>query len=260
MAPHRVFPWWSTWAVAGSAVALWAGCATPRLVGKEPRLAPDPGVARVVVVEPFFENAEWQTSTRTERATVVAGPYGAHPVDVSRQVAEKPLYARVDSLAAEQREVIRQVQRQRPSWRVLSPSGLAGVEGPVTVVRTVVGETETVGSNRAEKTLALGFGILLPPLLLFELEPVRETQRVHGQLRRYDADAALVRSRLLRYPTQPDSAVDTRGLAALDHAFGLDLELEEGVLASDAAREPVLIVGFARKLAAAVVAIAEEQR
>ena len=242
-----------------AALLAASGCATARLVGPAPATAPDPGGARVVVVEPFFENAEWRLTTRTERAQVY-GVYGPQDVTVSRQVAEKAVYARVESLAAEHAAVIGAVQRLRPSWRVLSPGALPPVEGPVTLVRVVVGEAETVGSDRALKNLACAFGVVLPPLWLVLLDPVHETQRINGRLVRFDAEAPEVRARLLRYPTQPDFAVDTRGLAPLERAFGYELELEEGALASEASRDPVLVQAFAARLAAGVVAIVEERR
>jgi len=240
-------------------VALFPGCTAAHLLGPAPFTAPDPGGARVVVVEPFFEDADWQTSTLIEHGLVQGGLYGPREIAVTQSVAQKPLFAQVASLAAEHRAVVSWVQKLRPSWRVLAPGALPAVEGPVTLVRVVVGEAELVGSDRAAKSLAFGFGFLLPPLWLMNLYPVRETQRVHGRLVRYDADALALRPRLLRYPTQPDFAVDTRGLPPLERRFGLDLDYEEGVLATETSREPVLIEAFARRLAAAVVAIAEER-
>ncbi len=236
------------------------GCATARLVGPEPVTSPDPGLQRVVTIEPFFETADWEVTTQTERGQVMSQFGVPHDVTLTRQVAEKPIFARVPSLADEQRQVIAEVQRLRPAWRVVSTGALPAIEGPITLVRTVVGNVETVESDRALKSLALGFGILIPPLLLVNVSPVHETLRVNGGLVRIDTDAATARARLLRYPTQPDYAVDTRGLPAHSQGFGLDLSFEEGVLADQAARDPVLLGGFSRKLASAVIAIVEEQR
>ncbi|MBI3185669.1 MAG: hypothetical protein HYZ28_26315 [Myxococcales bacterium] len=244
---------------AALSLAFLAGCTAARLTGPEPFTPADPGQRVVVVVEPFFESAQWEISLRAERATVF-GPYGApQEVTLTREVAEKHLFARVASLTEEQRQVIAEVQKLRPSWQVTSTGGLPALFGPVTLVRVVVGELETVASDRALKSLAFGFGILIPPLLLIDLDPVHETQRVHGAVTRYEAEAEELKQRLLRYPTQPDYAVDTRKLNPLVRPYGLDLELQEGVLAAAADREVVLLSGFARRLAAAVVAIVEER-
>jgi len=106
-----------------------------------------------------------------------------------------------------------------------------------------------------------GFGrALLPPLWIFSFTPVEEVQRVHGQMQRFEADAADVRARLLRYPTQPDFAVDTRGLIPTNLPYALDLEYEEGIFASEKDREPVLVSGFIQRLAAATVVLVEGRR
>jgi hypothetical protein len=236
------------------------GCATARIVGAEPVTVPDPGGVRVVVIEPFFETADWQVTTRTEQGQAY-GQFGVpQDVTVTRQVAEKPVYARIPSLAEEQRQVLMEIQKLRPTWRVISTGALPAVDGPMTLVRTVISGVDTVESDRALKNLACGFGIILPPLLLLNLSPVHETQRINGGLVRFDTDAATVRARLLRYPTQPDFAVDTRGLDPHGQAFGLDVAFEEGVMAREDTRDPVVVGAFSRKLAAAVVALVEEQR
>ncbi len=271
-------------------VVLSAGCSTARLVPPPPLNIPNSGSQRVVVVEPFFENSQWKLSTRADRATVYDPGYGpgygpeygpglgpgtgttfgpgygpnygpgySGPRDITvyRDVAEKPIYARVPTLIQEQRAVIAAVQRLRPHWRVASTSDVLAVNGPVTLIRVIIGEPEIIESNRAFKTLACAFGVLIWPLLLFQLSPVDETQRVHGALVRFDADAADLRPRLMRYQTQPDFAVDTRGLNAQQQPFGLDLEYKEGVLASESSREPVLVSGFVQRLSIAVVAMVE---
>ncbi|HME91819.1 MAG TPA: hypothetical protein VKE49_10370 [Myxococcaceae bacterium] len=250
---------------------LLAACSTARLRPPPPINVADSGGQRLVIVEPFFEASEWKLSTRTEHATVYGPGYGppgygpgygpgyAGPRDVTiyRDIAEKPVYARVPTLAQEQRGVIGGVQRLRPRWRVTSTSELMSATGPVTLIRVIVGEPEILESNRSLKTIAFAFGIIIWPLLLVQITPVSETQRVHGMMIRFDAEAAELRPKLLRYPTQPDFAVDTRGMVYRQQPFGLDLEYQEGVLASESSREPVLVSGFVERLSTAVVALAE---
>src|SRR5207253_2372687 len=81
------------------------------------------------------------------------------------------------------------VQRGRPSWRVTSAGGVPALSGPVSLVRTVIGRVQVVETNRSFKNLACAFGILIPPLLLLAISPVREDQRVEGSLVRYETDA-----------------------------------------------------------------------
>ena len=69
---------------------------------------------------------------------------------------------------------------------------------------------------------------------------------------------APLEGRLVRYPTQPDFAVNTANLPVYERQFGLDLSYEEGILANEAPREAVLIRGFSLKLASAIVAMVEE--
>jgi hypothetical protein len=127
------------------------------------------------------------------------------------------------------------------------------------MVRTVVGEAEVVQTNRPLKTVAAAFGFLLVPLV-YAVPPVEETQRVAGALYAYEGDAQQLRQRMLRYPTQPDFAVDTRGLTPRVQPFGLDVPYEEGLLAGEAGRPAVLAEGLARQLAVAVVAMVEGVR
>jgi hypothetical protein len=251
------------------ALLLTTGCATAHLAGQVPVTAPDPGHERVVVVEPFFETAEWKTTVKTEIATVMGGSPGvgisvgigspfAQDVAVQHTVSEKPLFAKVAVLAEEHRQVLAEIQRLRPNWRVTSTSGAEVLSGPVTLVRVIVGDAELVESNRAMKNLAFGFGLLIWPLLLATITPVEETQRVYGVLDRYILDAAELKSRLVRYPTQPDFAVNAINLPADEREFGLDLTYQEGLLANEGPRENVLIRGFSLKLASAIVALVEE--
>ncbi len=247
-------------------LVLTTGCATARMAGAVPITAPDPGVSRVIVLEPFFETAEWQTTVKTEIASVmgsnpgiiVGGSPFARDVAISRTVSEKPLFAKVPVLVEEHRQVLAEVQRLRPSWRVTSTSGAQVLDGPVTLVRVVVDEAEIVESNRSMKNLAFGFGLVLLPLLFIAIPPVEETQRVYGVLNRYQLLSDELKSRLVRYPTQPDFAVNTANLPLFERQFGLDLSYEEGLLANEFPREAVLIRGFSLKLASAIVAMVEE--
>jgi hypothetical protein len=215
----------------------------------------------VVVVEPFFEDAEWLTKTRLDQEQVITSTGQIGTVTVERQYAEKPVFARLEELANEQRGVIAELRRLRPTWHVLSTGELPAVSGPVSVIRVIVGPGEIAGSNRPLKSLACGFGFILPPLWIFSFAtPVEEVQRVNGQLQRFDADAGDVRARLLRYPTQPDFAVDTRGLPPATLPYAIDLEYEEGIFAPEKSREPVLVSGFIQRLAAAAVVLVEGGR
>ncbi len=249
------------------AVLLTTGCATAHLTGPVPITAPDPGVARIIVLEPFFETAEWKTTVLTETATMMGGstvlgpttgsPF-ANDVTVQRVITEKPLFAKVPMLAEEQRQVLAEVQRLRPNWRVTSTGGAGILTGPVTLVRVIVGDAEMEESNRSLKNLAFGFGLLIWPLLLATISPVQETQRIFGVLNRYTLDAEQLKSRLVRYPSQPDFAVNTANLPPFERSFGLDLSYEEGLLANELPRENLLIRGFSFKLASAIVALVEE--
>jgi len=235
-------------------------CAAARLTGKPVPLPADPGESRVVVVEPFFEDAEWINKTAFENEQVITNTGAIGTVTVERRYAEKPVFAQVAVLAQEQRGVIAEIKKLRPTWRVMSTGELPAVSGPVSLVRVIVGPGEIAGSNRTLKQLACGFGFIFPPLWIFTATPVEEVQRVHGQLQRFDAEAGDVRGRLLRYPTQPDFAVDTRGLAPSNLPFSLDVEYEEGFMADEKARNPVLVQGFIQKLAAAAVLLVEGRR
>jgi len=258
-------------------LTLASGCATARLVGDPPVATRDPGVARTVVLEPFFESAEWRSRTTTEYVQVSPDPlamgygmgygygygygYSGMPstVALDRQIIEKPLFARVEVLADLHRRLLGELQKLRPSWRVTSTSGLPLITGPVSVVRTVIAGNDLVSSDRTLKNLAFGFGFVIWPLEILAGFPVQETQRAFGALERFEADAVALRSRLVRYPTQPDSAVNLSGFTPLRHEFGLDVAYEEGLLANELPRTNVLIEGLVQRLAVAMVAIVEEQ-
>ena len=246
---------------------LASGCTAARLVGPVPITAPDPGDHGTVVLEPFFETAEWKMTVKTEIASV-SGPnplFGATPtpfandVAVQTTVAEKPLFARVIMLAEEHRQVLAELQRLRPNWRVTSTGGAQVLTGPVNVVRVIVGDSELMGSNRTLKNLALGFGLLIWPLLIAAATPVEETHRIYGVLDRYRMDAEDLKGRLVRYPTQPDFAVNVAALPPYQRPYGLDCSYEEGLLVNEAPREQLLIRCFSLKLASAIVALVEEK-
>lgn len=255
-----------------SFVAVLApGCATAKLVGERAFTPEDPRLARTVVIEPLFELAELQTSTRTEWATLGSGygapgygfgmaPMGApgQTVAITRTVQEKPFFAKPETLTEVQRLVLLEVQRRRPSWRVTSTAGAPVLQGPVTVVRTVIEGDEIIASNRAMKNLAFGFGLFIWPLQLVHVTPVEETVRVFGLLERFQLESAGLSQRLVKYPTQPDFAVNLAGLSPVRRPFGLDLTYEEGLLADEKPRSAVLVEGFVDRLASAVIALVEE--
>lgn len=248
-----------------------SGCATARLAGPSSFVPPDPGEPRVVVVEPFFETAEWKSTVKTEVATVMGanpgfeigggGAYGSpfsREVAVQRTVTDKPLFARVPALAYEHRLVIDEVQRLRPLWRVSSTGGAKELSGSASLVRVIVHESELIESDRALKNLAFAFGLVLWPLQFINLSPVEESVRVYGVVQRYDLPAESLEGRFVRYPSQPDYAVNTRDLTSVERRFGLDVGYTEGLFANEAPREGVLLQGFSQRLAAAIVALIEE--
>lgn len=248
------------------------GCNPAVLTGAPPPLIAESRAPPVtVIVEPFFDTSGWKMETHLEPVLSPSGttlgygaygPYGPSgsgngPTHVSASAQAKNVFNRVDVLAEEHAQVLSAVSQLRPRWRVETTSALKELSGPVTLVRVVVGEAEVLGSDRAYKTTAFAFGFILPPLLLLQLGGVDETQRVFGLLDRYDADALQLRPRLLRYQTQPDFAVDTRGLSPTAQPFGLELSYNEGVTASQTARETTLVQGFVLHLATAIVALVE---
>lgn len=248
-----------------------SGCATAKLIGDRAFTPDDPGLARTVVIEPLFELADLQTSTRTDWAQLGSGyanpgfGYGAFggfgpgsAVAVTRQVQEKPFFAKPATLEDVHRRVLTEVQRRRPSWRVTSTGASPTLKGPVVVVRTVIGGNDTVASDRTLKNLAFGFGLVILPLQFINITPVEETVRVDGLLERFPLDASGLGQRLVKYPSQPDFAVNLVGVEPLRRAFGLDVTYEEGLLADERPRAAVLIDGFVDKLASAIIALVEE--
>lgn len=247
-----------------------SSCATARLVGQRAVTPKDSGLARTVVIEPLFEMAELQQSTHTEYATLgygntgfgtgfgSFGPTGPTTVAITRQVQEKPFFAKAPTLVELHRRVLVEVQRRRPSWRVTSTSGAAVLEGDVIVIRTIIEGDELVESNRMLKNLAFGFGLLIWPLQFFNITPVEETVRVYGLVERFGLDAVGLKARLVKYPSQSDYAVNLAGATPLRRPFGLDVSYEEGLLADERPRSGVLLDGFIDRLATAVIALVEE--
>lgn len=248
-----------------------SGCATAKLVGDRAFTPDDPGIARTVVIEPLFELADLQTSTRTDWTQLGSGysnpGFGSggfssfgpgSTVAVTREVQEKPFFAKPANLEEVHRRVLAEVQRRRPSWRVTSTGAAPLLKGSITVVRTIIGGNDTVASDRTLKNLAFGFGLVILPLQFINISPVEETIRVDGLLERFPLESTGLAQRLVKYPSQPDFAVNLAGVDPLRRAFGLDVTYEEGLLADERPRAAVLIDGFVDKLASAMIAIVEE--
>jgi hypothetical protein len=249
--------------------ACTSACATARVIGPPVVATPDPNVPRIVVIEPFFETAEWQTVSKDYLRHDTLQPLGGYtgygggmlgPQSTTVTVTEtkKPLYAQIDSLVTEHRAVVAEVQKLRPSWRVSSTSGLAALEGPVSVVRVIIEGDQVIESDRALKNTAFAFGLVIWPLQVYNFWPVTETERGYGTLERFITDAPTVKQRLVRYQTQPDSAFNAAGFTPLRRGFGLDVTYEEGLLAREEPRARVLLDAFSERLASAIVTIVEE--
>jgi hypothetical protein len=270
---HRTFA-----ALAALSPALFA-CAAARLSSQPLAAPPDRRGPTVLVVEPFFEVSQWTTTRQAERATVYTpggyggSPYGYSPYNsfyggpmapagmpvtttIYRDVPDKPPVSRVPALAAEQQMVIREIQRLRPNWQVLSTSAVQALSGPMTLVRVILGDSLMTDSDRTLKNMVSFIGLGIPAIFT----KVHETVTVQGGMIRYETDADAIKGHLLRYATQPDFAVDTRGMTAANQTFGLDVSYEEGVFGPDVARDRAVVEGFAQRLALAVVALAESQQ
>jgi hypothetical protein len=252
-------------------LALSTGCATAKLVGDRAFTPEDPQIERTVVIEPFFELAELQTTTRTEYANYGAGlpPTGYMPssspfagnnssVLITRQIQEKPYFAKPTTLVELQQRLLAEVQRRRPSWRVTSTGGAQLLKGQVTVVRTIIEGDQLVASDRTLKNLAFAFGLVILPLQFININPVEETVRVYGAVERYGVDASSLPGRLVKYPSQPDYAVNLANVPPLRREFGLDISYTEGLLADERPRPAVLIDGFIDRMATATIALVEE--
>jgi hypothetical protein len=232
------------------ALLLFAGCATARVIGPEVVKTPDPGLPRLVVIEPFFETAQW----RVEVEKLQTGGIGMAGTTTIVKTVKKPVLAQVPSLVEEHRRVLEHVKKLRPSWRVSSTGGLQAVEGELSLVRVIIESSQIIETDRSLKNTAFAFW----PLQIYNFWPVTETERAYGTLERYLTNPPAVKERLVRYQTQPDFAFDAKGLAPLKREFGLDITYEEGLLADEGPRGPVLIEGFSERLASAIVAIVEE--
>ncbi|GMU62441.1 MAG: hypothetical protein AMXMBFR34_42040 [Myxococcaceae bacterium] len=249
------------------ALFLSTGCATAKLAQEKSVVPPDPGVPKNVVLEPFFELADWQTTTRTDYAEVPPGygyggygygPYGSGTVPVTTVITVKPLFARAQILVELHKRLLFEVQRARPSWRVTSTGGASLLSGEAVVVRTIIEGNEVTVSDRTLKGFCFGAGLLIWPLLFCAAQPVEETEHVTGMVERFTTSAELVKARLVRYPTQPDYAVNLGGITPLRRKFGLDVTYTEGVVANEGPRQGVLIEGLVDRLTAAVIALVEE--
>jgi hypothetical protein len=244
------------------------GCASASLVGQRPPRDPmAAGPVRTVVLEPLFERAEWKTSTRTEFIDApgttgmgigMTSSGAPTTLAVTRTVTEKPVFARLTTLAAIHERLLLAIGVLRPAWRVVSPAAAPSLKGPLTVVRTIVDGNELVQSDRPLKNAAFAFGLVLLPLQILAAMPVAETQRVSGQLDVVSLPAAELQPRLVKYATQPDFAVNFSGLPPRTQPFALDVEYEEGLFADEAPRLGVLLDGFVEKLAFAIVTLIEE--
>jgi hypothetical protein len=259
-----------------SLLAAGTGCATAKLAQEKSVFPPDPGVERNVVLEPLFELADWKLTTRTDYAYVSPGAFGSAPgpfgypgyasgrgfgpgtVPVTTLVSEKPFFARNDVLVELHRRLLMEVQNRRPSWRVTSTGGAGLLSGATVVVRTIIEGNEVTVSDRALKGLCFGVGLLIWPLLLCAAQPVEETEYVTGLVERFTTTADVLETRLVKYPTQPDYAVNLAGIAGLRRPFGLEVTYREGVVANEAPRRGVLIEGLVDRLATAIIAIVEE--
>ena len=179
-------------------VVLLSGCATAQLLGERAFTPEDPRLPRTVVIEPLFELAELQTTTRTEYAALGTGygnpgmgfgsgvnSTGPSSVAITRQIQEKPFFARATTLVELQHRVLAEVQRRRPSWRVTSTSGAQLLKGPVTVVRTIIEGNDTVASDRTLKNLAFAFGLIIWPLQFINVNPVEEMVNMISASRSY---------------------------------------------------------------------------
>jgi hypothetical protein len=230
-------------------------CAAARVVGPPVVIPPERGQTQAVVLEPFFETAEWKTEvSRTQNAWTTMG----RPVIREVVTTRKPMLTEVDALSEEYRQVLAHLKRLRPNWQVVTTSGVATVDGPVTVVRVIIETHQTIGTNRPLKNAAFSFGLLIWPLQIYNFWPVTETERIYGILERYATDSNTVKTRLIRYASQPDAAFNASGLTPLKRDFGLDVTYEEGLLANETPRKGALIGGFSERLASAVVALVEE--
>jgi len=200
-----------------------------------------------VVLEPFFEDADPFYRRDLEERFVTDSLGRTSRQDVQVEVPVTPFLARQSSLQKEHQLVLEAVRRLRPTWQVVSTSDLPPLQGLVVLVRTVVGKSAPAGSDRwVVSTIPLLWGAT-----------ITETLDVDGVLAKYLVDADKLRDRVLRYPAQPDYAVDTTGLDGQQQPFTFDLEYQEQVFTDPKTHDTALLGGFADRLAEAVVALVE---
>jgi len=235
-------------ALAAGALAAGASCAPSKIVRRRPAPLPNPAAEHLtVVLEPFFENADpfYKRDLQERFVTDSLGRTERQYVQV--EVAVTPFLAKQASLQKEHQLTLEAVRRLRPTWQVISTADLPPVQGLVVLVRTVVGKSTPAGSDRwVISTLPVLWGAT-----------ITEALNVDGVLARYLVDVDKLRDRVLRYPAQPDYAVDTTGLEGQQQPFTFDLEYQEQVFTDPKTHDVALIGGFADRLAEAVVALVE---
>ncbi|HZN95808.1 MAG TPA: hypothetical protein VFB81_24005 [Myxococcales bacterium] len=239
-------------ALAAAAVAALlaggAGCGPARIVNRRPAPQPRPAAERLtVVLEPFFENADPVYKRDLEERFVTDHMGRTSRQFVQVEVPVTPFLARPKSLQKEHALVLERVRALRPTWRVVSTSDLPPLEGLVVLVRTVVGRVTPAGSDRW----------VISSIPIFWGATITEALNVDGTLARYLVDAEKLRDRVLRYPAQPDFAVDTTGLSGQSQEFTFDLEYQEQVFTDPRSHDEALLGGFADRLAEAAVALVE---
>jgi hypothetical protein len=237
------------------------GCATASLVGERaPRQAIEAGPPRVVVIEPLFDRVEWTTSARTEVGTSSSVRFQeGQPTGAITGSTTKPVFASQPIMAAIHQRLLPAITALRPRWVVLAPGTAPPVTGDVVVIRTLIDKNELVQSDRTVKNAAFAFGLVLLPLQILAAFPVEETERVSGILEKVSVEPRELQQRLVKHATQPDFAVNFKGLAPKRQPFALDVDYEEGLFADETPRLTVLIEGFVEKLAFAIVSLIEEE-
>jgi len=235
-------------ALAAVALAAGASCAPSKIVLRRPAPAPNPAAEHLtVVLEPFFEDADpfYRRDLEERFVTDSMGRTSRQYVQV--EVPVTPFLAKQSSLQKEHQLVLEAVRRLRPTWQVVSTADLPPLEGLVVLVRTVVGKSAPAGSDRwVVSTIPLLWGAT-----------ITEALNVDGVLAKYLVDVDKLRDRILRYPAQPDYAVDTTGLDGQQQPFTFDLEYQEQVFTDPKTHDVALLGGFADRLAEAVVALVE---
>jgi len=155
--------------------------------------------------------------------------------------------------------VLEVVKGLRPTWQVVTPAEASrGLSRPAVAVRTVITGSGLVASDRAPKTAAFGFGLVVLPLLIFAALPVEETQLVVGALQTVTVEPKVLVQRLTRGPSGVVDGLNVTGLSLTRRAFALDVEYDEGLFADERPRAEVLREGFIEKLAFAIVTFIEE--